>query len=83
MLEMKDALEGFWLFVDAHAAHGDSRILEWNPLMETIPQIALDQYVTDGHDHERTMPGVIADPNPVFQLICHDSWTDRKRLPQV
>ena len=31
-------LAGFWLFNDTHAEAGDSRILEWDPKFETIPQ---------------------------------------------
>ena len=43
-------IAGFRLFVDASAARGDSRILEWDPLMETIPQFVVDQYVTAQRD---------------------------------
>ena len=73
-------IAGFWLFVDAHAEQSDSRILEWDPEMETIPQFVVDHYLTEGHDHERTMPHVITDHNPMFEPLCHASWTDRNRL---
>ena len=76
-------IAGFWLFVDAFAARGDSRILEWDPLMETIPQFVVDQYVAEGSDHESTMPRVINDPNPMFQPIGHEDWKDRTTLPRV
>ena len=70
-------IAGFWLFVDAHAKRGDSRILEWDPLRETIPQFAVDQWVADCKDPETTVPRVITDPNPVFQPLDNVSWTDR------
>ena len=64
---------GFWLFVDTHAESGDSRILEWDPMMETIPQFAVDQWVAERRDPGMTVPRVITDPNPMFPPLDNAS----------
>ena len=68
---------GFWLFPDSHAALSDSRLLEWDPLMESIPQCVVDNWVAEGENHETKVPRVITDPNPMFPPLSNLEWTDR------
>ena len=65
---------GMWLFCDADAARNDSRILEWDPSFETIPQPVVEFWHEQGVDIETTMPNVITDPSPMLMPIPFSSW---------
>lgn len=65
---------GMWLFNDTHATGGDSRILEWDPKFETIPQSVVKSWYEQGVNMEITMPDVITDPAPRFMPIDNLSW---------
>ena len=68
---------GFWLFVDSHADSGDSRLLEWDPMVETIPQGVVDEWVVQGLDPEVTVPRVITDDKPMFPPLDNEAWFER------
>ena len=67
---------GFWLFTDAHATSNDSRILEWDPKFETIPESVVESWHADKANIEIAMPAVITDPAPKLMPICLKAWED-------
>ena len=71
---------GFWFFVDSHAEKSDSRLLEWDANMETIPQTVVEFWAKEGCDHETTVPRIITDPNPVFMPLTHTSWSNDRTV---
>ena len=69
---------GMWCFTDAHALQGDSRILEWDPKFETIPQNVVESWHAQGADIETAMPSVITDAAPKFMPLALNAWEDHQ-----
>ena len=71
---------GMWIFPDADAFQGDSRIFEWDPKFETIPQSVVDFWHSTGTPVETTTPNIITDPDPKFMPM---SWATTREAIQT
>jgi hypothetical protein len=70
-------LAGFWLFVDTHAEQNDSRILEWDCKMETIPKAVVTAWAKSGLDIETTFPRTLSDDASTMSPLSLTAWEDR------